>query len=621
MWEFAATAAGKWLLQKAKESQLDKALCGAYAAAADKTIDYCENRTRSTSSFEWQATAALLGNQDAAAELYRAFTDIDVDIANLVSSRVPERWQGVDITPYVFYFVTIASQELRKRLPLESQSSIQIISVALAKLRMALRADILTSVDASLRPGYVPWRDRHASIGEDFVGRRSLMDQIETHLTSRQAVVLSGGVGTGKTRLATEYAHHAGGDGLWSHAGETTTKTLASLARGQDFGRGVAGEEEVAAEARGLLARMPTGTIWVIDDLPRLEMFHELLRAAGHVRLLITTRDSRRNLLSDAAVFLEVRHLAQTAAVSLLRSRGYNGRDESVLEHIADAVGRMPLALELLAVRLGRRTTAADALLRELHESPEPVALEVFKETGGLSIDRADGVFNAIKGTLDRLTSKARSQIRPLGYLADEPFSLDILATVAEVRRQPLVYALTEPYGEIEWDDAECVDPAEYSGGLDELVEQCRQESVIALEGNQGTVHSLTTAAIAATNPDGAIELTLKWLRWRFKLYTAINAVVLGIPYWTRFHNEAIHYERALSHARRILGGQSEVVLRFADDLAYSYSECDPADAARHYEDTLRMREQLLGLDHVDTVRNRQKLADQYIRADAWLRR
>ena len=67
-----------------------------------------------------------------------------------------------------------------------------------------------------------------------------------------RAVVISGGPGTGKSRLAAEYAHSRGGHGFWTDAGNTVSETLAALAPSLDVETGNRNVDEIASNIDSL---------------------------------------------------------------------------------------------------------------------------------------------------------------------------------------------------------------------------------------------------------------------------------------------------------------------------------------------------------------------------------
>jgi hypothetical protein len=273
------------------------------------------------------------------------------------------------------------------------------------------------------------WVRRPASQGNGFVGREAELDPLRNVFNDQgearpRVAVISGGAGVGKSRLAAEYAHRSERKGFWSTAGAGVEQTLAALAPDLDVGVKDRTDEKVAGEVPRRLATLSPGALWVVDNLVDLGTVSSLVNAVGPTDLLVTTRDNRRRLLPSGAVFLYLEVLAPEAAVRLLCSRSDANPQDPLLGEIAEAVGRLPLALEILAVRLGEFGQSTDRLLEELEEAPTAVELEAFvKETEGASIPRVGGVFAAISGALRDLPEDVRERLSPLGYVGDTPHS------------------------------------------------------------------------------------------------------------------------------------------------------------------------------------------------------
>jgi hypothetical protein len=64
--------------------------------------------------------------------------------------------------------------------------------------------------------------------------------------------------------------------------------------------------------------------LWVVDNVGDLNLVNELAAAAGFLRLLVTTRDHRRQLLPPSIAFVELQTLDIDPAVALLCSRRRN---------------------------------------------------------------------------------------------------------------------------------------------------------------------------------------------------------------------------------------------------------------------------------------------------------
>ena len=139
---------------------------------------------------------------------------------------------------------------------------------------------------------------------------------------SRRAAVISGGPGTGKSRLAAECTYDRGGKGFWTDAGSSVSETLAALAPSLDVETGTRSADEIAFDVERALADEAAETLWVIDNLTDLSLVNELLGRAGSVQLLVTTRDARAchtsSSLSEWIIFGQVpeaEHLSRSPSV------------------------------------------------------------------------------------------------------------------------------------------------------------------------------------------------------------------------------------------------------------------------------------------------------------------
>ena len=178
------------------------------------------------------------------------------------------------------------------------------------------------------------------------------------------------------------------------------------------------------------------------------------------------------------------------------------------------------------------------------------------------------------------LPADIREQIAPLGYLADAPIP------------QPLLAALTGL-------DAE---------GLGPLLTQCSRQSILTMRHDQVFIHALTTAAIAATNDDGALRITVDRGQGRLASINLDDPVAL--------RSELAHHEQLYARAVRRIGAEDPSVLSLAISLALAYRMAGRlGDALRLNEETLAARERLLGSDHPDTLESRNNLAGSYLEA------
>jgi hypothetical protein len=131
-------------------------------------------------------------------------------------------------------------------------------------------------------------------------------------------VVISGGAGAGKSRLAAEYSGRAGADGFWTTSGASAEQTLAALA--SSLGIPVEGrsDADTAGEMQRRLSELPAETLWVVDNIKEIDLINELSTAANSIQLLVTTRDARRNLLPTNVAFQQIDVLKLEFAIALL---------------------------------------------------------------------------------------------------------------------------------------------------------------------------------------------------------------------------------------------------------------------------------------------------------------
>ena len=463
---------------------------------------------------------------------------------------------------------------------------------------------------------------RPASNLARLVGRDSDLKQLRGLAKRNRFVVLHGGAGTGKTRLAVEHTCLNEPSGFWTAGGNSADVTFNALA--SYVGVDVKDKEavQVTTEVQRKLASSGSGPVWVIDNVRDLEQANAIINGSHEARLMITTRDqriARLNARADVAS-LPVRELSPGDAVKLL-SRGLKGANPAELAGIAERVGHLPFALDVLAIRLP--DTTPQRALADLEKAPNPVELGIFKEAGGDSLARPESVYAAIVSALDALPDDVRQAISPLGYLADAPIPL------------PLAQALTDTSGEGEEEK------------FDWLVGEGRRRSVLQHTGEAVVIHALTQGAIAATNAQGALELAVDraadWLAFiserqplamlyeeaqHLRLYEAARRDLsddnqpvfwLGIrignayQYLGRYQAASSWTEEVLRRCEQSFGPEHEHTLASRNALANAYQKAGRTEEAiALYERTLETRERVLGPEHPDTLASRNNLAAAY---------
>jgi len=207
-----------------------------------------------------------------------------------------------------------------------------------------------------------------------FTGREAELDQLDTILLGdRSAAVtqvagsptaqigraaVQGMGGVGKTSLAVEYVHRYRDfyAGVWWCAAETRIGLLTSLAGlAVELGAATADEADVERAAKAGLRRLAeqhATFLLVYDNVASPEIIADLLPASG-ARVLVTSRFPD---WGDWAEEVALDVLPQAEAVAFLMSR--TGRqDEAGATLLADALGRLPLALDHAAAYCRRSQT------------------------------------------------------------------------------------------------------------------------------------------------------------------------------------------------------------------------------------------------------------------------
>ena len=362
------------------------------------------------------------------------------------------------------------------------------------------------------------WLGRPATMGDSFVGRDDDLRELRRLLRENQGVVLCGGPGTGKSRLAAELTYVGGGRGFWANGAETAERTLGGLAVA--FGIDVEGKDDmgVAAEVRRCLAAEPKDALVVFDNVPDLVQTNDLLKAAGQMLLLITTRDVR-----DSARPAHVgRHLVEVldpqGAVALLEAQAPDHAGDTALAGIAEEVGRLPLALMALgsALREGLRSPAE--LLDALGAAPNPAEFGAFtKALEGEDLPHPAGVFAALIEGFGRLSDDARAAFSRLCYLADLPVPDGLARALTGIGDD------TDAYGR--W------------------LDECQRHAVLIREPGQVRIHALTAAAVRATNPDAALGTAVT--------SAAARLAAISEPEPASTRGEIEHHEALAAHAER----------------------------------------------------------------------
>ncbi|HZH77853.1 MAG TPA: toll/interleukin-1 receptor domain-containing protein [Archangium sp.] len=299
------------------------------------------------------------------------------------------------------------------------------------------------------------------SLGESFVGRADDLWRIHYTLSvlhDRRGVGASGAAltgalegmgGAGKTRLAVEYLHRFGpshypGGLFWVDA-EVQPERLEEQFHGilralkpevpdlVEFRKAERSAAQEMAEALDAIAARER-VLYVVDNVPEPvqdeapKSLWTWCPVIGRVSLLATSRTSLG--LEGGVHALPISTLAPDAAVTLLtRGLGRSRVDEAGWYRIAEWVGYLPLALDLLNRAMLARGISPEELLARAQEQEPLQELERQMKLLRRHVPAKSlrGITEAFSISYERLLEPERQAARLIAQLASEPIPLALL--------------------------------------------------------------------------------------------------------------------------------------------------------------------------------------------------
>jgi len=446
-----------------------------------------------------------------------------------------------------------------------------------------------------------------------FTGRADELDRLDAILTQdRPAAVtqvgraaVQGMGGVGKTALAVECASRFRNlyDGVWWCSAETRAglmTSLAALATELDVASPEEADIEKAAQA-ALRRLAEQGDIWLLvyDNVAEPKEIADLLPAAG-VRALITSRFSDWSGWADE-VSLDVLPIAE--AVAFLMDRA-GPSDEAGARTLADALGRLPLALDHAAATCKRTQMSfaayaakASSLIAAAPRSagyPRSVAA-----TFDLAID------DAVK-----VCPSAEAFMAFLAYCAPERIPLTLVegAIDDEDERTAALAALSE-LSLIKHDPFEDGAPAVTAHRLVQAVARARSEREGAA---QGTFTRLIGRLAAVVRTRASANATAQ--RAVERLIARLAAV-----YPSDGYNDPASWPRCAPLTPHVVASCGTEMADAASNLGYAdllnraggyfYGRAVYSGAQALFERALVIREKALGPEHRDTATSLNNLA------------
>lgn len=303
---------------------------------------------------------------------------------------------------------------------------------------------------------FVPQVGLPTTIGDSFVGRADDLWRIHDVLWTERgdpvtaaglAGAIEAGGGFGKTRLALEYLYRFGpryfpGGVFWINAEQDAELQLydvlqainpqiPELAVLRDTPSGVPG-----VLARTLRNRTDVPPpLFIIDNVPDPESaqppqpLETWCPVLGEVPVLTTSR-TRVSLVGGNVLALPIQTLDPDAAVRLLTSGTPREQlIEAEWSKIADWVGHLPLALELLNAMLRSRAMTPRAMLEMSRDQRPSEALDSGMKAirGSVPEGKLRGIAETFAASYGRLQSHAQNAARLLAWLAPAPVPESIM--------------------------------------------------------------------------------------------------------------------------------------------------------------------------------------------------
>ncbi|MER5865812.1 FxSxx-COOH system tetratricopeptide repeat protein [Kitasatospora sp. NPDC002040] len=342
--------------------------------------------------------------------------------------------------------VPVRVSDVRLTAPFNSRNPIDLVGrdeaqAAVTLLRALGRNDALVDDETGSIPRFPGTKPSYWSVPQrnpSFTGRAKVLEELRDQLIGGPTVVLPtpqtlyGLGGVGKTQLAMEYAHRymSHYDLVWWIDAEQTELIPAALAElaGRLGLRSGDSVNEAAEAAREALRRGHPTSRWLLifdnADEPS-EIRRYFPGGSGHV--LVT---SRNQAWSGQAGVLGVDVFTRGESIEHLtrRTRGLSRHDA---DRVAEAVGDLPLAVEVAAAWLDTTRTPVDTYVTQLHaEATKALAV-------GRPVDYPTPVGATWNVSIARLREQSPAAVRLLqlcAFFAPEPISMDLFYSDQMIR-------------------------------------------------------------------------------------------------------------------------------------------------------------------------------------------
>lgn len=458
--------------------------------------------------------------------------------------------------------------------------------------------------------GNVPQRNRN------FTGRESLLDTLHDRLRGGVAAVLPealhGMGGVGKSQIAVEYVYRHSREYrlVWWVPSEQESQIVQSLIElGEQMGLQVGpGVSAVPAVRDALRLGQPyEDWLLVFDNAEDPKTVRKYFPSDGPGSIVVTSRNSQ---WSTDFSSLEVDVFTREESVALLRRRSQSLPDDAV-DHLASALGDLPLAVEQAAVWLAETGMPVQQYL----EVYERNFTELMQSDPPSDYNRSvAAAWNVSLGRLREARPDALQLLQVCAFFAPEPIEWDLFSAVRGISVPPeLQSTLADPVKlgravrEIGRYALARIDHRQSTVLMHRLVQRVLIEQMNSQEQEmmRHAAHQLLSHA-DPRNPQRSVF----WPRYSSLLshLRASGAVKCKDPWTRRLVLNEVRFLRARGdHAAALgLGGQATEIWR--EDLGEDHEEVLALD--QQIAETLREQ----GVDLLRSYELQSQLVDRYRR-------
>jgi tetratricopeptide (TPR) repeat protein len=416
--------------------------------------------------------------------------------------------------------------------------------------------------------------------------RDSLRAGETTALVQAQAIHGLGGVG--KTQLATEYAYRNAADYdivWWVRSEDPTTlaSDYAALAVKLDLPEKDEPKQSVIVEAVKEWLRLHTGWLLIFDNVVDAASVRGYIPPGDAGHTIITSRSpSWRGVASPLSVYT----LPMDEAVAFLLKRT-GEQDQAAAKNLAEALGRLPLALEQASAYIEASGSSMARYLKLFTERQREML-----QRGKPSTEYPDTIattWSLSFQNVERDNPAAADLLRLCAFFAPDDIPLKILIDGIEEMPESLAVIVAD---ELSFNDA---------------LAALRQYSLIEVKNEKITIHRLVQAVIRHALDDMAFK---QWIGVAVQIVDTSFPTISNVRTWPICAPLLPHALSALTYVDAIQFSSDQTAGLFNSVGLYLRARAENTEAKRMYERALAINEAALGHNHTAVAVNLANLGE-----------